>query len=336
MFEKIKSLFHPNKNNHNIEVTCTFNSHKNAENDTSEIELGQSKYLKECGYINLLYWADGQKKEINYPNYFTFSYTINPYTAHRELVEQGLLELAGKDKQWNTLTVPKLKEVLKKNNLKSTGNKPDLVQRLIEHNIQAPNVELYVLSEKGKVFLNENNPWLEYHRRPQIMKAKQYKEQWETLKLRNQKVDYNSIVTPFIENKLKTISKNKFQTYKFALHEYFKLLNDKNEIEKAVLAALTIICIDLSGLNDNTEDLYRFTGFGPESFVNLPQYFIDYVSIHSEYYNPNDIKDIYSSLNLSKGAMKLNKMQMFIELALNDFTVASEKLTDFKLDKKHN
>ncbi|UTH10814.1 SAP domain-containing protein [Macrococcoides canis] len=90
-------------------------------------------------------------------NFWTDIYSVNPMKILKKLIDDGIIiEKSDLNLTLTKLKNPELKELLKANKLKLTGNKTELVSRLIENDADLSNVylpEVYVINEEyHKVF----------------------------------------------------------------------------------------------------------------------------------------------------------------------------------------
>lgn len=298
----------------------------NKHNFTNLTDKGSSKLLKQCGTIYLLYWCNGKTLKVNYPQYFKERYTINPAKMHKELIDEGLLEPASTEDKFNSLTIPELKDILRAHSLKLSGKKQDLINRLIENAVEPPDIDMYSLSLEGKDFLDENSLWIDFHKNaPMNIDIKEYKKEWDHLKMRGNNPDFNDIIWNISKRNLDYASKhNKYSEYRINMQNIFNIYDNQENYPEAVKAAIIICCIDLSGLDDCNSELPNFL-----SYPFLAPYFIEYISKYMEYYSRGIVEEIYNGLFLNKGRFNSNQLIYHIELAIEDWNKSQEKLNEF-------
>lgn len=85
------------------------------------------------GEIILLDWINGKKKTEAFPGYFDYQYGIDARASLKKLMEHGYLEYATPEDSLVSLKVPELKEILKTKDLKVSGKKAELIERIKEH-----------------------------------------------------------------------------------------------------------------------------------------------------------------------------------------------------------
>lgn len=128
-----------------------------------------------CASILLSGNKNGSKIRNNdkYSLYFEGRYGIvNISRLHQWLYEQGYLRAAVLPEALSLYKVPELKIILESLGLKKTGNKSDLIDRVIsaideEQKTQIVNqCEHLFVTEKGREFLRENEDYVMWHRKP--------------------------------------------------------------------------------------------------------------------------------------------------------------------------
>lgn len=92
--------------------------------------------------ICFLNYINGLDHSTNLPDYWKYTYGINPNKVSKKLVDMGFLEFRlDIEANISRLTIPQLKEILKNNNLQVKGKKDDLIARIFE------NIDLTYLEE---------------------------------------------------------------------------------------------------------------------------------------------------------------------------------------------
>lgn len=112
--------------------------------------------------ICFLNYINGLNHSNNLPDYWKYYYGINPNIVVPKLIKSGLLEFKiDIEKNISLLTVPQLKDLLKNNDLPVTGNKPDLVTRILG-NIDVSYLKSkfpekrFVLTKSGKDLIDKH------------------------------------------------------------------------------------------------------------------------------------------------------------------------------------
>lgn len=220
--------------------------------DPEELEL-----LNELGKTQLLYWCDMQSYPVaSYPAYFSDRYFIkNVDEIHKGWIDSGILAPPKIDEILKYKTVMELKEILRKNNLKVSGKKSELIDRILENNafsVDAQNKNndpIYAITEAGRSILKNNKPWLYYHRmkNSDIIPLKFYKETWEHLQSLWKFVPSGLDISWACLQELKLGVKS-YRVLRSILLASIENLEDSKKEEIIPDLALQIICIDLSGI----------------------------------------------------------------------------------------
>ena len=305
-----------NISNSNVKREITSN-----QNHLEYIDDDKYKELKNTLFLN---WCDGKKLDVEYPRYFSSRYNMKNLDAkHKKLIEDGSLIKASDDLIFKNMTVSELKEVLRKYNLKVSGKKQELIDRLIDNNIKAPTDinDIFILSDKGKEFIKENHPWITYHKfsMHNITEA-EFVSVWNQLKASYKFTPPgNDIVWKILSDRaIKAQLNNKFTDFRFARHGMFDVLVDENKISGAVKFAIEICTIDLSGLNNYPINKYN------KPVIFLAPYFVNYIANNMEYYNESGFEFIKNYENIS--VMSVSKMKYYLEKSFVDFDAVEEEL----------
>lgn len=213
--------------------------------------------LNELGKTQLLYWCDMQSYPVaSYPAYFSDRYFIkNTAEIHKSWIDSEILAPPKIDEILKYKTVVELKEILRKNNLKVSGKKSELIDRILENNafsVDAQNENndpIYAITEASRTILKNNKPWLYYHRmkNSDVIPLKFYKETWDQLQNAWKFVPSGLDISWACLQKLKLGVKN-YRDLRSVLLASIENLEDSKKEEIIPDLALQIICIDLSGI----------------------------------------------------------------------------------------
>ena len=129
-------------------------------------------YVAEIMLLEYCRYGKYPKPESGYPGFWWFKYGIRDVGHALEALEiRGFLRWTSKTKSLNNLKIKQLKDILTKKKLSTTGNKPDLINRIIdnipEQNLIIPNyTPKYELTDLGKEELIDNGyiPYMHKHR----------------------------------------------------------------------------------------------------------------------------------------------------------------------------
>lgn len=114
------------------------------------------------GEIVLLDWLSGKSDDGDYPKYFSYNYGIDPHRSTEKLIKQGYLEYASALESISTLKVSELKEILRDNDLKLSGNKSLLVDR-IKNNFSEEMIKKYINNLSLKTTEKGENTFKEFY-----------------------------------------------------------------------------------------------------------------------------------------------------------------------------
>ena len=109
------------------------------------------------------------KDNSEYQRYFEFECRItNPRKYHKHLIKEGYLQTASPESSISSLKLNELKQICETVGISKTGKKKELVDRIIsscspEEINSFVEEQLYVLSDKGARFLEDNRDYVELH-----------------------------------------------------------------------------------------------------------------------------------------------------------------------------
>ena len=133
-----------NTKNSKKKESQTQNKQENINNISSYIEsnyINQNNYYPDSllldglkvGEILLIEWLSNKKQSSLPPQYFAATYNINTNTSITKLKHHNFIRTATPSESLISLKVIDLKNILKLNNLKMSGNKSELIQRIIDN-----------------------------------------------------------------------------------------------------------------------------------------------------------------------------------------------------------
>lgn len=214
--------------------------------------------LNELGKTQLLYWCDMQSYPVaSYPAYFSDRYFIkNAAEIHKGWIDSGILAPPKIDEILKYKTVVELKEILRKNNLKVSGKKSELIERILENNAYSVDAQnenndpIYAITEAGRSILKNNKPWLYYHRmkNSDLIPLKFYKETWKSSQELWGFVPDGRDISWGCLQKLR-LSVSSYRQLATILMTELENLKDSKREELIPDWALQIICIDASGIS---------------------------------------------------------------------------------------
>lgn len=318
----------------NDNILISEDSDINTEKDSNKIESKIEEHPKKdnlwdhISKVVLLNWCNGKEYPSQYPQYFFYKYGIkNTKKAHQELIDNMYLEKCSKEYALKTLKVSELKAYLKDSNLKQTGNKDELIQRIIDNDVAVNfnGKNIYVLSELGKNFLLDNKPWIYYHNHDFMIDALEYKSMWENLKLENTNVNGEIISLCILLHKLqKNMDYKKYNQAWINLSSLHKIFSENKDYKNIVKIATKMLTIEISGLDDIISDVNLKRTHLP--YIRLNKYLVTDIKNHYEYFDPNEIDFIKEHLDYS--IFEIDQIKDIFYSVLEDF-----ETTEYNLDR---
>lgn len=119
------------------------------------------------GEIILLNWLNGKNLTPTFPIYFT-SYGINPMISFQKIKNMNLIKISSSFEGLFALKNKDLQSILRNHNLKVSGNKVELIERITNNidksqlNYKIPQV--YVLTDLGKTIIKKYNIFIWAHK----------------------------------------------------------------------------------------------------------------------------------------------------------------------------
>lgn len=292
---------------------------KESSSDLEELEL-----LNELGKTQLLYWCDMQSYPVaSYPAYFSDRYFIkNASEIHKGWIDSGILAPPKIDEILKYKTVVELKEILRKNNLKVSGKKSELIERILENNAYSVDAQnenndpIYAITEAGRSILKNNEPWLYYHRmkNSDVIPLKFYKETWEHFQSLWKFVPSGLDISWACLQKLKLDVKS-YRELRSVLLASIENLEDSKKEEIVPDLALQIICIDLSG----------GVPFIAPYLINKVRE-IPKEDLKTRFYKAYDQVKVYEHFNVAGSLAAKNEIFKFILLGLDDIEKCNKEL----------
>lgn len=242
--------------------------------DRSNSDIPKYSYIGQTVFLN---WVSGKRimEKEEYPQYFYYDYGIlNSKKLHEDLIEEGFLQEGDIKTVLFSKNVEELKKILEKHQLKKTGKKAELVDRIIQNNIfskiDATN-GVFELSEKGKQFIKNYQYILE------LRGTSISVEEFEKEKAKIEKPLFNRDIMWSIYNKhsLKEFYDKNFGLYRNTIFEMASFLEKENRHKQALLFELKGLYCDLSGKgnNNSTESKEELFIVNSNRIFKLKEYF---------------------------------------------------------------
>ena len=225
------------------------------------------------------------------------------------------------------MKVVDLKDILTEHNLKKTGNKPVLIERILSNldisKIPLANEPYYSLSYKGKKFVTDHYDYIKLKQNPEWgISFWQYQNEKEKS---SGTVSFNDIILSLLNVNILKLKKTSSEIGQF---EYFKLqdlyisayelLLEKEEYELALKALLKCVLLALSGCKNNWLIGYKrglqlkndevMKNYAP---VEIDSYIASSICKLQEYYSEDISKKSYQEFI---GPFNLCTYEMFCEV----------------------
>lgn len=281
-----------------------------------------SKLLNELAKTQLLHWCDGKSYPVDYPSYFSYDYFINDADSiHKNWIDAGILGPPTLENLLKHKKVVELKDILRGKNLKVSGNKLDLIKRILDSKVYSlddfiEDDNIYTLTDSGETVIKDNKPWLYYHtiKNKSIIPLKLYKQQWENLQ------ESWGFVPDGMDISWRCLQLLKMQVKSYGelslvLSAMIDNLVDSKREELIPDFALQVISIDLSGA-------YPF--LAPYLIERVKQ--IPKDQLQERFYKAYDFVKVYEHGNINGHLADKDKLFQYILLGLKDIDACNKKL----------
>ena len=214
------------------------------------------QFIKEYA-TTIVLWAYNKPKKLyknnEVPLYFQSEcgiYNINIFL--KELIANDYLKNVNKEEIIKLLKVNELKNLLKNNNLPTTGNKSDLITRILSNNIPVPIYKeidnYYIISSKGNDFYNSHLEYVELHRHQQYqITPKEYYE--IKTKINNPNYKFNDYVwNIFQKRNLEYEAEKEYSQLYFNCLNMAQLCDEDNKFNISVNLYLKCLIYELCGV----------------------------------------------------------------------------------------
>ncbi|WP_314720751.1 SAP domain-containing protein [Parvimonas micra] len=263
LLKKILCRLNEKKNNNlKVEISNTFNfSYNNTIEYTEDYKKIVSDEEPNIVKAVFLYNYNNKSLESSYPRYYQYEYNIkDTKELHKEFISQGfLIELdieSNKKIVLNMMTIVELKELLKIKCLKTSGNKTNLVERLLTINLNkneiSPKYYIYTLSEKATKYLSKYDFLCKLHQNSYGITLEEYIYNKNELE-KHWKINYasfNDVCWAILNKRLLKHSFNK--DYGFLRNNFLNMYEiTKNDKNPNLQLLCNVLYIDLSGMSNN-------------------------------------------------------------------------------------
>jgi hypothetical protein len=248
----------------------------------NKLSIKKPEFKFELPYIIFLERANGYRIGDNFPGYFKYEYGVDPNSLLEKAVDNNHLIESNVFYRLERSTVKDLKESLKKHDLKVSGRKIELIQRIkdnctvniIKHDFT---YSYYILTSEGNNLVQENDHIVYYHK-SQYLRVLSLEEYHELLKEKNKInniLKYDMALKLLDEYATKERINGNWGLYRNSLLSKASVFKDKEDYLDSLEHYLKVINIDLSGLNNNNmywpKFCMLFPGLMPE-IIKLIRY----------------------------------------------------------------
>lgn len=204
----------------------------------------QGNYAKTI-FLNAYSSPSPIKEKNDYQSYLIYECGINdPPSYHIQMIREGYLREAKPEKKMSYLKVTDLKDMLKEYGLPSSGNKQQLICRLLnetdeEYINNYCSQAMYTITAKGRHFLDNNQDYIRLH------KHRDWDINWKEFDI-HKKPGYSfsdTVWEIFNERILKSSDFGRSQYYMM-----YQLLLEENKRKQACRIILHVLYLDLSGV----------------------------------------------------------------------------------------
>ena len=312
-------------------------------NDYENIPIMNSKEKQD--YTKAIFLYANRNSEIKsnteYVRYLIYECgLLNPQKYHKELIEQGYYRLADITEILKSYKVDELKNILKDSNLKVTGKKLELINRIKEEvpenviNRIKSYKQIYVLSEKGNKFLDENRDYVKIHIHSSWqITIDDYKKD---KKQSNSYLSFNDIAWRIFNQRTIEYSKNKqYGLVRNNFYNMYQLLKEEEKSERALEMLIKVIIYDLSGVSTiELLDLYKEGIYDKDQVLNsysnifLAPGIIKAISDLEPFYSEKLARDVYKKVFLPINFCSENLLIEFMNDLYNNTVFDYNKYID--------
>lgn len=281
------------------------------------------------------------KSNTDYVGYLTYECgLLNPQKYHKELIKQGYYRLANIGEILNTYKVDELKNILKNSNLKVTGKKSELIDRIREKvseeviNKIKLNKRIYVLSEKGQKFLENNKDYIKIHTHSSWQIT--IEDYLKTKKQSNSYLSFNDLAWRIFNSRTIEYSKKKqYGLVRNNFYNMYQLLKEEGRNERALEMLIRVIIYDLSGVSTvELIELYKQGIYNKKQLLNsysdifLAPGIIKTISDLEYFYTEKLARNVYKKVFLPINFCSENLLVEFMNDLYNNTAFNCDKYVD--------
>lgn len=193
----------------------------------------------------------------SFQGFYDYRYNVNPQKLLQKTLNAGLIKVSDIEESLYNATLTELKSLLRKESLKVSGKKDELVDRLIQ-NLSKSQLKhefpkkYYVLTSKGKKIIEENKFAIFYHKY-QNLSDEVNLETYEEAVIKDPTQTFHDISINLLSEK-STFRRNEksWGLFRNILLSIAGIYNIKEDYDSYIKYVIKVCIIDLSGLQNQS------------------------------------------------------------------------------------
>lgn len=273
-----------------------------------------------------------------YPRYFQYDFEIkSPSKFHKKLVQDGYYKDAELVDILRSLRIPELKALLRELRLHVSGNKEDLINRLLAtdssdelmHILNADHIKFYSLSNKGKYFVKNHKDYIDLfnHR---IKLGIGIDEYISAKKSCPNNYDFHKIIwSIFNDREFEYMKNSKFNLLTCNYRSMAEWLGDSGKQEDSLLYYLKALYFEIMASNFSSISLYN-DGVYSSTRVHSDSFNEPYLTyLVGKIYN---LREFYSQTIFEDACEVMNHFYEFVLCDKNTFKRLVEDIINNNYD----
>lgn len=214
----------------------------------------------------LLFEYNGRTKDYRISEYKIEEYGFDYLERIQNLIANGYLKFGSPEESLQALTIVQLKEILRANKQKLSGNKNELINRVVQ-NIPAKNYadnlpKIYNATQKGILEIEHRSAYIENRQEMYGFLNSEILAVEDSLDRQDMNSAEEILEQLFSRAIVKHSIAHNFGLLRNAYYNMHKFYKKRGKLKDSLSALLAAIYIDLSGMsNNNTVNQYNSLGF---------------------------------------------------------------------------